>query len=68
MMTTPKRTAYVEGSKAYVSMTIDPDQVDQLDRLVRARRTTRAQLLREAVDLFLKLNPPPVEERPALAS
>jgi hypothetical protein len=55
---------YIEGSKAYISMTIAPDQVHALDRLVTERRTTRSQLLREAVDVFLRLNPPRLPLRP----
>ncbi len=56
---------YIEGRKAYISMTLDPAQVAALDALVAQRKAevprtevSRAQLLREAVDVFLRLNPP----------
>lgn len=44
------------NNKVIVSMTIDPDQCEDLDALATLRRTSRASLIREAVDLYLLEN------------
>jgi metal-responsive CopG/Arc/MetJ family transcriptional regulator len=48
-----KRGPYARGSKSYISITIDHDQCARLDALVTLRRTNRATLIREAIDLYL---------------
>lgn len=44
----------MRGRKLMISVTIDPDQVHAIDRIADQRRTSRAQLFREAVELFLE--------------
>ena len=55
------------NNKVIVSMTIDPDQCEDLDALATLRRTSRASLIREAVDLYLLENSPrrPMQSRTA---
>lgn len=53
-----KAKPHIRYNKAHVSMTIDPDQCEQLDALVTLRRTSRAALIREAVDFYLASNMP----------
>lgn len=53
---TTTRNPMIRKGKAIISMTLAPDQVESLDRIVTQRRTSRAALLREAVDLFLAVN------------
>lgn len=42
------------GRKLMISITIDPDQVHAIDRIADERRTSRAQLFREAIALYLE--------------
>ena len=53
-----KAKPHIRYNKAHVSMTIDPDQCEQLDALVTLRRTSRAAIIREAVDFYLRENNP----------
>lgn len=55
---TVKSKPHIRYNKAIVSMTIDPDQCEQLDALVTLRRTSRAAIIREAVDFYLRANSP----------
>ena len=43
----------MRGRKLMISITIDPDQVAAVDKIADERRTSRAQIFREAIDLFL---------------
>ena len=52
----PQRDTMIRKGKALVSATIDPDQVEALDRMATAQRTSRAHLLRQAIDLYLLVN------------
>jgi len=47
---------HIRYGKAHVSLTVDPDQVVALDLLVYQRRSSRAALMREALDLYLRVN------------
>lgn len=49
-------TAVQVGKKYQASVILDPDQMDAIDAMVHERRTTRAAILREAVDTFLAVN------------
>lgn len=51
-----KSKPHVRYNKVIVSMTIDPDQCQQLDAIVTLRRTSRAAIIREAIDLYLREN------------
>lgn len=51
-----KLSPYRRYNKVIVSMTIDPDQCEQLDAVATLRRTSRAAIIREAVDLYLLEN------------
>lgn len=53
-----KSKPHIRYNKAIVSMTIDPDQCERLDAIVTLRRTSRAAIIREAVDLYLLQNSP----------
>lgn len=44
----------MRGRKLLISITIDPDQVHAIDRIADERRTSRAQLFREAIALYLE--------------
>lgn len=46
-------TPYVRGRHALVSAQLPPDQLERLDALARAARTSRSALIRQAVDLLL---------------
>lgn len=48
-----KNKPHIRYNKAAVSMTIDPDQCEQLDAISTLRRTSRAAIIREAIDLYL---------------
>lgn len=52
------KTPYIRYRKAHISVTVDPEQVTALDALVTQRRLTRAALVREALDLYLRVNSP----------
>ena len=43
----------MRGRKLVISLLLDPDQVAAIDRIADQKRTSRAQLVREAIDLFL---------------
>ena len=50
----PKRNPRVmRGRRLLITVTIDPDQVLRLDQLADLKRTSRAALVREAIDLLL---------------
>lgn len=53
MSQTTRNPKAKRGNKLMITVTIDPDQVHAIDRIADARRTSRAQLVREAVNLFL---------------
>jgi metal-responsive CopG/Arc/MetJ family transcriptional regulator len=55
---TVKTKPHQRYNKVIVSMSIDPDQCEQLDALVTLRRTSRAAIIREAVDFYLAANSP----------
>lgn len=55
---TTKSKPHIRYNKAAVSMTIDPDQCEQLDAIRTLRRTSRAAIIREAIDLYLLQNSP----------
>lgn len=46
------------GKKLMISVTVDPDHVYAIDELADAKRTSRAQLFREAIALYLAVNAP----------
>jgi len=48
-------TPYVRGRHALVSAQLPPDQLERLDALARAARTSRSALIRQAVDHYLAL-------------
>ena len=43
----------MRGNKLMVSVLFDPDQIEALDDYAEQRRTSRTQIVREAVDLWL---------------
>lgn len=51
-----KRNPHIRNGKAFISMTLDTDQVKRLDEIASARRCDRSVLLRQAVDIFLAVN------------
>lgn len=53
-MSASKTTAFQHGNRNLISITIDRDQVEDLDALATQRRTSRAALIREAIDLYLR--------------
>jgi predicted transcriptional regulator len=46
----------VKSNKVQVTIQLDPDQSEAIDRIAMIRRTSRAAVAREAVDLFLSHN------------
>lgn len=44
----------MRGKKLLITVTIDPDQVASIDELADKRRTSRASVVREAIDLYLE--------------
>lgn len=44
------------GNRLQVTIQLDPDQVASIDRLSAFKRTSRAALVREAIDCFLSVN------------
>ena len=44
---------YPRGNKVVINIMLDPDQVKPLDELTERRRTSRSQLIREAIDEYL---------------
>lgn len=63
-----KFSPHRRSNKVIVSMTIDPDQCEDLDALATLRRTSLASLIREAVDLYLLENSRYSPSRPAASS
>lgn len=56
-MSGPKRNPRVmRGDKVLISVAIDPDQVKAVDQIADEKRTSRSQLFREAVALWLAVN------------
>ena len=53
-MTATKTPPFQHGNRNLISITIDRDQVETLDALASERRTSRAALIREAIDLYLR--------------
>lgn len=53
MSQTTRNPRTKRGNKLLITVTIDPDQVQAIDRLADERRTSRSQVVREAVNLFL---------------
>lgn len=43
-------------AKRLITISIDPDQADALDALVIDRRSNRSQIIREAIDSYLRVN------------
>ena len=53
MQTNLRNPKAMRGNKLMITVTVDPDQVHAIDRIADERRTSRAQLVREAINLFL---------------
>lgn len=53
-MTARKTKAFQHGNKAMISVLLDNDQVESLEDLAVVRRVSRAALIREAIDLYLR--------------
>ncbi len=51
-----KREPMVKGNRVQVTIQLDHDQATAIDSIVSSRRTTRAAVLRNAVDIFLAVN------------
>ena len=45
-----------KGRRHQVTIQLDPDQTEALDRLAMSRRITRSAIVRTAVDVFLAVN------------
>lgn len=52
-MRSERNPQFMRGQKMPVTISMDPDQVHALDRIADQKRTSRAQLIRESVDLLL---------------
>ncbi len=48
-----------------VAARVPPDVIDELDRIGTARNKTRADLIREAIELYVKINGSAAVERAA---
>lgn len=44
------------GTRLQMSVTLDPDQVSAIDRLATLKRTSRAAIIRQALDFFVAAN------------
>lgn len=53
-----ERGPLIVHNKAKISISIAPDQVATLDSLAEQRRVSRSVLVREAIDLFVRVNMP----------
>lgn len=52
-------TAIAIGRRYQVTVILDPDQIAEIDRLAEQQRTSRAAVLRVAVDAYLATRPAP---------
>ena len=52
-VTNERNPQYMHGKRLLTNILLDPDQIKALDQIADRKRTSRAQLVREAVDLFL---------------
>lgn len=53
-----KRPA-MRGKRHITSVTLDPDQMEDIDRHAESQRSSRSAVIRQAVQLFLIVNPRP---------
>ena len=53
MMNNTRNPRVMRGKKLLINLLLDPDQVKAIDAIADQKRTSRAQLVREAIDLFL---------------
>lgn len=49
-------TAIPMGKRYQVNVILDPDQIEAIDAMAALRRTSRAAVLREAVDTYLAVH------------
>lgn len=52
-MPTKRNPQAMRGNRLVINLTLDPDQVAAVDEVADNRRTSRAAIVREAVDFFL---------------
>lgn len=52
-MAATKTKAFQHGNKSLISITVDTDQVVSLDEIASKQRTSRAAVIRTAIDQYL---------------
>ena len=53
-MTQITTSAFRVGEKYRIAIVIEADQLQDIERLVKSRRTNRSAVVREAIDFYLK--------------
>ena len=52
----------MRGNRQITSVTLDPDQMEAIDRHAEAQRSSRSAVIRQAVQLFLIVNRAPAPQ------